>query len=175
MVESNNQTQAPIRNYFPGSSIDLMIEIVANHGGQFKFDICWRDKRDEHENEDCFEQLRFSNSDKQQPQVVNNIDNNGNNTNNNEILDSENIESYYYDLDPASGTGVYTMSVDLPSNKTCEACILRWHWRAANNWGTCDDGSEAIGCGHQEVYRNCADISVRRSSAGIRLGATINR
>lgn len=30
----------------------------------------------------------------------------------------------------------------------------------ANNWGTCSDGTEAVGCGPQETYRNCADITV---------------
>lgn len=44
--------------------------------------------------------------------------------------------------------------------------------RAANNWGLCDDGKEAMGCGPQETYRNCVDITVGHS-LGIRgdLGA----
>lgn len=38
---------------------------------------------------------------------------------------------------------------------------------AANNWGICENGTEAIGCGPQETYRNCADIAVQHGS-GIR-------
>lgn len=140
-----------VRNYFPGASIDLMIDVVANHGGQFVFEICWRDNLDVIETEDCFESLKLSG---------NNID-----------VDDED-KSYpglSYELDAAKGTGLYTMSVDLPLNRTCEHCIFRWHWRSANNWGVCEDGSEAIGCGYQEIYRNCADISVKRSGAGVAL------
>ena len=30
----------------------------------------------------------------------------------------------------------------------------------ANNWGVCGNGTGATGCGPQETYRNCADVSV---------------
>lgn len=133
------------RNYFPGSSVDLMIEIVANHGGAFTFEMCWRGDWNTIETEECFEELQVSGKE----------------------------EGETYQLDPASGTGLFSMSVDLPNNKTCDRCILRWHWRSANNWGVCDDGTERVGCGHQEVYRNCADVSVKRDGAGI--GLDLNR
>lgn len=29
-----------------------------------------------------------------------------------------------------------------------------------NNWGECEDGTHAIGCGNQETFRSCADISI---------------
>lgn len=136
------------RNYFPGSSIDLMIEIVANHGGKFRFEMCWRDNWETKETEDCFEALKLSGK------------------------EEDEVE---YELDAASGTGMNTLSVELPLNKTCEHCVFRWHWKSANNWGVCDDGSEAVGCGYQEVYRNCADISVKRNGAGIGLGLNRKR
>lgn len=135
------------RNYFPGSSVDIMIEIVANHGGYFNFEMCWRDSVDTKETEECFEQLKLSNK-----------------------RDDDDFE---YHLEAEKGSGVYTMSIDLPINKTCEHCILRWHWKSANNWGVCEDGSERVGCGYQEVYRNCADISVKRNGSGI--GLKFNR
>ena len=31
------------RNYAPGSAIDVVIDLVANHGGKFVFEMCWRD------------------------------------------------------------------------------------------------------------------------------------
>lgn len=138
------------RNYFPGSSVDLMVEIVANHGGKFKFEICWRDKLEIKETEECFMPLKLSNA-----KGASNLD--------------DNNSDHEYNLDPNGGTGIYTMSVDLPNNKTCEHCILRWHWKSANNWGVCEDGSEKVGCGFQEIYRNCADVSVKRNGAGIGL------
>lgn len=134
------------RNYFPGSSIDLLIEVVANHGGTFEFEMCWRDHWDQKETEACFEPLQLITM--AEPQT----------------------ENDQFELDPAAGSGLFTMSVELPFNRTCQHCILRWHWRTANNWGSCDDGTERVGCGFQEIYRNCADISVQRNGAGIGLG-----
>lgn len=29
-----------------------------------------------------------------------------------------------------------------------------------NNWGVCEDGTEATGCGNQETFVNCADIAI---------------
>lgn len=73
-----------------------------------------------------------------------------------------------------SEKGIMTMSVKLPPNKTCKACIIRWDYRAANNWGRCPDGKQRTGCGLQELYRNCADISIRTDGFGIGLGGGPN-
>jgi hypothetical protein len=32
------------RSYAPGSAIDILIDLVANHGGHFSFQMCWRNK-----------------------------------------------------------------------------------------------------------------------------------
>lgn len=29
-----------------------------------------------------------------------------------------------------------------------------------NNWGQCPDGSGALGCGPQESFRGCSDITI---------------
>ena len=36
---ANNVT---VRHFYPGSAIDVFIDIVANHGGFFNFEMCWR-------------------------------------------------------------------------------------------------------------------------------------
>lgn len=36
-----------VRSYAPGSAIDILIDIVANHGGAFKFEMCWRNSFEE--------------------------------------------------------------------------------------------------------------------------------
>lgn len=141
------------RNYFPGSSVDLMIEIVANHGGRFKFEMCWRNEWREPETEECFEELKFTSS----------------------LEGGDESDRFDYNLEASKGSGIYTMSVELPPNRTCDNCVLRWHWKSANNWGVCEDGGERVGCGYQEVYRNCADISVKRDGAGIGLGLNRRR
>ncbi|XP_036149327.1 uncharacterized protein LOC105837955 isoform X2 [Monomorium pharaonis] len=36
-----------------------------------------------------------------------------------------------------------------------------------NMWGTCENGTEAVGCGRPETFRNCADVSIVTSTGGI--------
>jgi len=31
---------------------------------------------------------------------------------------------------------------------------------SGNNWGFCGDGTGALGCGPQETFRSCSDISL---------------
>lgn len=34
-------------------------------------------------------------------------------------------------------------------------------------WGRCPNGTEGLGCGHAETFRNCADIRIVSSSSGL--------
>lgn len=34
-------------------------------------------------------------------------------------------------------------------------------------WGVCSNGTEAVGCGRSETFRNCADVSVVTSTGGV--------
>lgn len=38
--------------------------------------------------------------------------------------------------------------------------MIQWKYIAGNNWGVCPDGNGAVGCGPQEEFRACADVSV---------------
>merc|ERR1712117_205501 len=31
---------------------------------------------------------------------------------------------------------------------------------SANPWGQCANGTEGMGCGYQEIFRNCADVQI---------------
>lgn len=124
---ANNVT---VRHFYPGSAIDVFIDIVANHGGIFNFEMCWRNSFNEKETESCFEKLQ--------------------------LVDGRSE----YLLDFNSGPGKRIIQVKLPKDRTCDKCVLRWHWKSGNNWGRCADGSHQVGCGPQETYRNCADIAV---------------
>ncbi|XP_076666100.1 uncharacterized protein LOC143367809 [Andrena cerasifolii] len=70
------------------------------------------------------------------------------------------LEDGSYSLPVASGEMNFDVPIRLPSDVTCEHCVLRWNYRSGNNWGECDDGSSALGCGPQETFRNCADVSI---------------
>lgn len=48
----------------------------------------------------------------------------------------------------------------------CANCVIQWRYIAGNNWGTCPDGSGAVGCGPQEEFRACADIAIGTSAPG---------
>lgn len=45
---------------------------------------------------------------------------------------------------------------------SCSHCVLQWTYTAGNNWGTCSNGTEAVGCGPQETFRACADIAIHQ-------------
>ncbi|XP_061399708.1 uncharacterized protein LOC133335447 [Musca vetustissima] len=56
-------------------------------------------------------------------------------------------------------------TVVLPPGLSCKHCVLRWTYTAGNNWGTCEDGTGAIGCGNQETFKSCADVSIVAAGA----------
>lgn len=125
-------TNKTVKNYFPGSTIDVLINLDTNHGGYFEFELCRRDSFSTIETDECFEKLKF--------------------------IDGSDRLRLRADH---SDKGLKGMSLVLPEDLTeCRACILRWNYRAGNNWGICHDGTSGVGCGPQELYRNCADISV---------------
>jgi hypothetical protein len=61
---------------------------------------------------------------------------------------------------PVTGTGTYRTQLRLPQGLTCSHCVLQWNYRAGNNWGDCGNGTKAVGCGPQETFRGCSDISI---------------
>lgn len=61
------------------------------------------------------------------------------------------------------GTGLFNVNYRLPENLTCEHCVLQWRYVAANNWGVCADGRGALGCGNQENFLACSDITIKRN------------
>ncbi|XP_072934233.1 uncharacterized protein [Epargyreus clarus] len=66
-------------------------------------------------------------------------------------------ESKFY---PKEGNKIYEMKYRLPEGLECTHCVLQWRYIAGNNWGTCPDGTGAVGCGPQEEFRACADIEI---------------
>ncbi|KAH8399602.1 hypothetical protein KR215_004594 [Drosophila sulfurigaster] len=63
-------------------------------------------------------------------------------------------------LQIGSQSGEFDVTVMLPEGLTCSHCVLRWTYVGANNWGMCDNGTGALGCGPQETFKNCADVSI---------------
>jgi len=61
---------------------------------------------------------------------------------------------------PAGPTGMYRTRVKLPDGVRCNHCVIQWNYRAGNNWGDCGDGTTKPGCGPQETFRGCSDVTI---------------
>ncbi|RVE48007.1 hypothetical protein evm_007319 [Chilo suppressalis] len=72
-------------------------------------------------------------------------------------LELESGGTVYY---PRRGSVKYTLNYRLPQGLVCEHCVLQWRYTAGNNWGTCKNGTQGLGCGNQEQFGACSDISI---------------
>lgn len=69
--------------------------------------------------------------------------------------------SVRYSIPPESNKQeTFTYRVKLPRGVTCTQCVIQWTYYTGNMWGTCPNGTEAVGCGPAETFRNCADIGI---------------
>jgi len=123
------------RRYKPGQNISVQVELTAPHLGHFEFKLCPLSNEKDIETQSCFDQTTL---------LI--LQDNGQEFN----------TSYYIDnLD-----GWIDNLVKLPPNFQCERCSFLWYYKTGNSWGDCEDGSSGIGCGPQEEFRGCADISI---------------
>ncbi|XP_062587524.1 uncharacterized protein LOC134249165 [Saccostrea cucullata] len=67
---------------------------------------------------------------------------------------------YYPDNPIETGKDKYHLTLLLPRGIRCEQCVLQWTYNTGNSWGTDKNGTSCLGCGLQEVFKNCADISI---------------
>lgn len=56
----------------------------------------------------------------------------------------------------------------------CGNCVLQWRYIAGNNWGMCGDGTGAVGCGPQEEFRACSDVSIGKYHSLFVIANTVN-
>ncbi|XP_051166588.1 uncharacterized protein LOC127284920 [Leptopilina boulardi] len=65
-----------------------------------------------------------------------------------------------YDMEN-KGPGIINIKVILPNGLTCKHCVFRWEYITGNSWGICNDGKGQTGCGPQENFKSCSDISIQ--------------
>ena len=80
------------------------------------------------------------------------------------LLEMVDGSTRYYVGDHQDNT-VHTVSLKLPEgNVNCQYCVIQWRYRTGHqSWGTCEDGTFALGCGadeFQQELRNCADVTI---------------
>jgi len=123
-----------VRNYQAGDLMDVTSVITANHKGFITFKLCPNNDVTQDPTQDCFDGYPLT--------VV------GHGT--------------HYNL-PTAVAGTFNVQVQLP-DISCSQCIIQWTYTAANGWGVCPDGTGAVGCGQQETFRACADVSISGGS-----------
>ncbi|KAH8389522.1 hypothetical protein KR200_003282, partial [Drosophila serrata] len=124
-----------VKSYFPGSEMTIRIELTASHMGYFEFRLCPKPNA----KQSCLDQnvLPIMSAFPSQPSPTD-------------------LRSRFY---PRNGSRIYEIKARLP-DLTCDHCVLQWRYIAGNNWGICDDGNGAVGCGPQEEFRSCSDIAL---------------
>eukprot|EP00096_Caligus_rogercresseyi_P011477 TRINITY_DN4517_c0_g1_i1.p1 TRINITY_DN4517_c0_g1~~TRINITY_DN4517_c0_g1_i1.p1 ORF type:complete len:309 (-),score=34.13 TRINITY_DN4517_c0_g1_i1:64-951(-) len=135
-----------VRAYNAGSIIDVTAQITANHRGYFTFRICPSNNKQVDPDQDCFD----NNVLKVYPEMT---------------------DTYVL---PDRETRDYNIKLQLPSGMTCSHCIIQWSYTAGNNWGVCEDGTQGLGCGTQEMFRACSDVSIQ-AGGGVVVPPTTSR
>ncbi|XP_071444516.1 uncharacterized protein [Hetaerina americana] len=127
------------RHYSVGQEIHIEVELTANHWGRFEMYLCPNNDPEVEATDSCFQRYPLFISGTRR-EVGFHIP-----------LDTKKKETFRY-------------SVRLPPFVTCTQCVIQWTYYTGNMWGTCPNGTEAVGCGRPETFRNCADVSIVTSS-----------
>jgi len=118
--------------YQSGSVIDVQVEITASHLGYFEFRLCPQNNPLVPATQECLDQY---------------------------LLPLADGSGYRHPV-PNFNKGMHNIRLRLPQNLTCRQCVLQWHYNTGNSHGQCENGSWEMGCGNQETFRGCADISI---------------
>ncbi|KAL8595509.1 hypothetical protein ACOMHN_000718 [Nucella lapillus] len=58
--------------------------------------------------------------------------------------------------------GVHDVTLQLPPGLVCHHCVLQWKYTAGNDWN-----NGCMGCGAQEEFYSCADLSITRQDGSL--------
>ncbi|XP_076029941.1 uncharacterized protein LOC143018462 [Oratosquilla oratoria] len=120
-----------VETYQEGQVIKATVEITSNHKGHFEFRICPNNNYKVEATQTCLDDHPLY------------------------LADGSGSQ---YQL--PSGNGKFNVDLKLPKGLVCSQCVLQWRYVAGNNWGTCPNGTGAVGCGNQEEFRACADVAI---------------
>ncbi|XP_038215857.1 uncharacterized protein LOC119835225 [Zerene cesonia] len=129
------------RHYSVGQEIEVEIELTANHLGTFVMKLCPNNNPKQEATQECFDRYPL-------------------------YVAGTREDRFLIPLDTAKKE-VFRYRVRLPPYITCTQCVLQWTYYTGNMWGICPNGTEAVGCGRSETFRNCADVSIVTSTGGL--------
>ncbi|XP_063231782.1 uncharacterized protein LOC134536127 [Bacillus rossius redtenbacheri] len=115
-----------------GQAFNASVRLTANHLGYFQFKLCPLRGATELETQACFDAHPLP------------------------VLGAT---DYKYHV-PSADPGTFSVGLQLPPLVACERCVLQWTYTTGNSWGNCNNGTSRLGCGSQETFRTCSDISV---------------
>jgi hypothetical protein len=147
-------TGISVRNYTRGQVIDVKVYLSANHLGWTEFRICNVDKLQTDATQECLDQTLLKDLD-----------------GNSRIPIVANVYNFHTQL-------------QLPHNLACNHCVFQvgtfngffggslsfilsfqWKYHAGNSWNKDQEtGTACLGCGPQEEFYGCADISIFKGS-----------
>ncbi|KAK6184668.1 hypothetical protein SNE40_007097 [Patella caerulea] len=140
-----------VKTYQEGDSIEVTTQITANHRGWYEFRLCAYDNPRgedlEHDTNGNFVEVSHECLNKH-------------------LLQVEDGGTRWY-LPAPYKVGLYTVRVKLPEGLSCHNCLFQWKWNVANSWGSDPGGESCIGCGEQEQFYACSDISIEPRSGKI--------
>ncbi|XP_037091388.1 uncharacterized protein LOC119111687 [Pollicipes pollicipes] len=126
------------KRYAPGQIIDIEVELTANHKGNFVIRLCPHNNDKKTVTQECL---------------------------NKHVLRVAGTNSIRFIIpDDSKKSETFRWKVELPPYLTCNQCVMQWTYYAGNTWGTCSNGEEAVGCGPQETFINCADVAIISNS-----------
>lgn len=121
-----------VSHYIKGHVIFVKVQLTANHGGYFLFNLCPVKNSRIKATENCFSRYPLR------------------------VESTEKLQYILTNSDP----GYISLPLRLPSQLTCRQCVFRWKYIAATTWG-CDGKRCCSGCGPQEEFFACSDIEIR--------------
>lgn len=114
----------------------IRVELTASHFGYFEFRLCDNVAA----KQDCL--------DKHIMKILSGVPS---------MPQPNDLDTRFY---PRNGSRIYEIRAQLPADFKCKHCVLQWRYVAGNNWGTCEDGHGAVGCGPQEEFRACKYLNI---------------
>ncbi|XP_060596753.1 uncharacterized protein LOC132750735 [Ruditapes philippinarum] len=129
-----------VRKYSIGQTINLQVDITSNRYGWMEFRICPNNDATKAVTHDCLN-----------AHVLQRADGNGTKT-------YITVKRY----------GVWNMTYKLPTDMKCTQCVLQWKYNTGDTWGVDEvTGKACIGCGLQEQFYGCADVSIQETGNNI--------
>ncbi|XP_037091409.1 uncharacterized protein LOC119111709 [Pollicipes pollicipes] len=122
-----------VANYTAGSVVTVTVNITANHKGFFQFKMCSVPGFQTEATQECLDRTILEIA----------------GTGSTDYYITREVKAFYVD-------------VQIPSDLECEHCVFQWRYHCGNTWGHCPNGTSGDGCGPQEEFYGCADVSVRK-------------